>query len=197
MDGITPSIAQRRTQKLRLLTGGNQLTVYKGAKFRAPENSLTGDGELHVGCQWEGHARRPFQMVIFPDGRCHCNGKFFLFDDSFLSIHGRIQFGSGYINSGAKIFIFESLVIGERVAIGESVTIRDSDNHAIEDRPVMQSGIVIEDDVWIGMNVTILKGVQIGKGSVIAAGAVVNKSIPAGVLAAGVPATIVRPIRHL
>ena len=41
---------------------------------------------------------------------------------------------------------------------------------------------------------TLLPGVHIGEGSVIAAGAVVTKDIPAHVLAAGVPARVVRPI---
>ena len=46
--------------------------------------------------------------------------------------------------------------------------------------------------MWRGMNVTILKGVHIGTGAVIAAGAVVTKDIPAGCLAAGVPAKVIR-----
>lgn len=50
--------------------------------------------------------------------------------------------------------------------------------------------IVIEDGVWIGFGSTILHGVTIGKGSIIGAGSVVTKSIPSGVLAAGVPAKI-------
>lgn len=52
--------------------------------------------------------------------------------------------------------------------------------------------IIIEEGVWIGFGVTILHGVTIGKGSIIAAGSVVTKSIPSGVLAAGVPAIVKR-----
>ncbi len=50
--------------------------------------------------------------------------------------------------------------------------------------------ITIEDGVWIGFGAIILHGVTIGKGSIIAAGSVVNKNIPSGVLAAGVPAIV-------
>ncbi len=54
--------------------------------------------------------------------------------------------------------------------------------------------ITIEDNVWIGANVTVCGGVTIGEGSVIGAGSVVNKSIPAGVLAAGTPCKVIRTL---
>lgn len=37
-------------------------------------------------------------------------------------------------------------------------------------------------------------GVTIGKGSVIGAGSVVTRDIPAGVVAAGVPCRVIRPV---
>lgn len=54
--------------------------------------------------------------------------------------------------------------------------------------------ITIGDNVWIGGHVCVLPGVTIGSGSVIGAGSVVNKDIPAGVLAAGNPCRVIRPI---
>ena len=54
--------------------------------------------------------------------------------------------------------------------------------------------ITLEDDVWIGANVTVCGGVTIGKGSVIGAGSVVTRDIPAGVVAAGTPCRVLRPV---
>lgn len=52
--------------------------------------------------------------------------------------------------------------------------------------------ITIEDDVWLATGVTVSAGVRIGRGTIVAAGSVVTKDLPANVLAAGVPARIVR-----
>ena len=54
--------------------------------------------------------------------------------------------------------------------------------------------ITLEDDVWIGANVTVCGGVTIGKGSIIGAGSVVTRDIPAGVVAAGTPCRVLRPV---
>ena len=54
--------------------------------------------------------------------------------------------------------------------------------------------ITIEDNCWIAGNVTICAGVTIGMGSVIGAGSVVIRDIPGGVLAAGNPCKVIRPI---
>jgi len=55
--------------------------------------------------------------------------------------------------------------------------------------------VVIEDEVFIGTSCLILKGVTIGRRSVIGAGSVVSKCIPAGVIAAGNPAKVVRELK--
>lgn len=55
--------------------------------------------------------------------------------------------------------------------------------------------IHIEKKVWLGANVTVLPGVTIGEGSVIAAGAVVTKDVPANMIAAGVPAKVIRKVK--
>ena len=48
--------------------------------------------------------------------------------------------------------------------------------------------------MWIGANAVVCGGVTIGQGSVIGAGSVVTRDIPAGVVAAGVPCRVIRPI---
>ena len=54
--------------------------------------------------------------------------------------------------------------------------------------------ITVGDNVWFGTNVSVLPGVTVGSNTVIGAGSVVNKSIPAGVIAAGNPCKVIRKI---
>jgi maltose O-acetyltransferase len=53
----------------------------------------------------------------------------------------------------------------------------------------------LEENVFVGDGTRILKGVTIGRDSVVGAGSVVTRSIPAGVIAAGNPARVVRELR--
>jgi acetyltransferase-like isoleucine patch superfamily enzyme len=54
--------------------------------------------------------------------------------------------------------------------------------------------ILLRRDVWIGTGCTVNAGVEIGAGTIVAAGSVVTKSLPAGVLAGGVPARVIREL---
>ncbi len=100
------------------------------------------------------------------------------------------------INRHSRVIAFKGIRIGERCAIGQFVTILDHD-HALGNDGHMQgyvsAEIQIGNDVWIGDKATILKGVSIGDRARIGAGAVVNRDVPAGCLAVGVPCRIVRP----
>jgi maltose O-acetyltransferase len=54
--------------------------------------------------------------------------------------------------------------------------------------------IVIGDNVWLGGGVVVCPGVTIGEDTVVGAGAVVISDLPAGVVAVGTPARILREI---
>ena len=98
----------------------------------------------------------------------------------------------------------DSVIIGDRVLIASGVYI--SDHHHGDysgscqsspfeppaGRPLASNPVKIGDDVWIGEKVSILPGVSIGNGVVIGAGSIVTKDIPDCVIAAGVPARIIK-----
>ena len=54
--------------------------------------------------------------------------------------------------------------------------------------------IIIGDNVWLAGGVTVCGGVTIGHDTVIGAGSVVTRDIPSGVLAAGNPCRVIRPL---
>jgi maltose O-acetyltransferase len=54
--------------------------------------------------------------------------------------------------------------------------------------------ITLGDNVWLGGGAIVCPGVAIGEDTVVGAGAVVTRDLPAGVVAAGVPARVLREI---
>jgi acetyltransferase-like isoleucine patch superfamily enzyme len=54
------------------------------------------------------------------------------------------------------------------------------------------SPTVIGRGAWITVNCVVLPGVEIGENTIVAAGSVVTKDLPAGVLAGGSPAKVIR-----
>ena len=54
--------------------------------------------------------------------------------------------------------------------------------------------ITVGSNVWIGAGCTILAGVTIGSNTVVGAGSVVTRSLPGGVVAAGVPCRVLRAV---
>ena len=52
-------------------------------------------------------------------------------------------------------------------------------------------------NAWLGSNVMVLRGVTIGDDTVVGAGSVVSRSLPAGVIAAGNPARVVRSLEDV
>ncbi len=115
----------------------------------------------------------------------------------------RITIGDNVGMSSTRMWIHDSLTIGNNVKIGAGVLIIDTDCHPMDYRirrisneGTKSAPIVIEDDVWIGAQSIVLKGVTIGARIIIGAGSVVTKSIPADCIAAGNPCKVIRRINN-
>jgi acetyltransferase-like isoleucine patch superfamily enzyme len=118
-----------------------------------------------------------------------------------LQEKARLEIGANFSMSGGSLAVTESIVIGNHVTVGLNTVIMDSDFHpltpdqrGLSPNAGRSAAVLIEDDVFIGLNCLVLKGVTIGRGSVIGAGSVVTKDVPAGVIAAGNPARVVREL---
>jgi len=105
---------------------------------------------------------------------------------------GRVVIGDrAAINSFCRFFGHGGIEIGEDTQIGPGTLITTTTHDFSRELEASFEKVVIGRRVWIGANVTILPGVEIGDACVIGAGSVVNRSIPAGSLAVGVPARVV------
>lgn len=93
---------------------------------------------------------------------------------------------------GAPITIGDDVLIGPKVGLytsDHSLDLGERVAGACRARP-----ITIGDGVWIAGGVTVLPGVTIGAGAVVGGGAVVTRDVPAGTVAAGNPARVLRAI---
>jgi 2,3,4,5-tetrahydropyridine-2,6-dicarboxylate N-acetyltransferase len=93
---------------------------------------------------------------------------------------------------GARTMIDMNAVLGARAVIGRDCHIGAGAVIAGVLEPPSRTPVVIRDKVLVGANAVVLEGVTVGRGSVVAAGAVVTRDVPAGVVAAGIPAQIVK-----
>jgi len=89
------------------------------------------------------------------------------------------------------------VTIGDDCRFGPEVFVTASDyglapDEKITEQPRLERDVVIGNDVWLGARVFVAAGVTIGDGCVVSAGSVVTKSLPAGAVAVGNPARIVR-----
>ncbi|WP_274036508.1 acyltransferase [Streptomyces sp. MMBL 11-1] len=93
----------------------------------------------------------------------------------------------------------EPVVIGDEVGISAQVAIWTHGYHA--GHPVRDghgaafAGVEVQDGAWLGVRAMVLPGVRVGAGTVVAAMGLVNRSLPPGVLAAGVPARVKRALQ--
>jgi len=112
-----------------------------------------------------------------------------------------LRIGNDFGLTGGAIVCAEQVTIGDRVWVGANTVITDTDFHPLhpadrrrDPKQGATAPVVIGDEVFIGMNAQILKGVQLGTGCVIGAGSVVTRDVPPGMIAAGNPARVIKPV---
>jgi len=97
------------------------------------------------------------------------------------------------IADGADIYNVAPIALGERAVVSQDAFLcAASHDHRREDFPLVTAPIVLGARAWVAARAIVLMGVTLGDGAVAAAGSVVTKDIPAGAVAAGNPAKIVR-----
>jgi acetyltransferase-like isoleucine patch superfamily enzyme len=113
---------------------------------------------------------------------------------------GTLEIGDNVlINYGCSFGATKLVRIGDRCNIGMQVVLIDNAFHELDpdrrDEQPEPAPVILERNVWLASRVMVLPGVTIGENSVIGAGSVVTKDIPPNVLAAGMPARVIRAIR--
>ena len=103
-----------------------------------------------------------------------------------------------FVNYGAVFLDAAPITLGEDVQVGPNVQLLTPTHELDTER--RRAGwekalpITIGDNVWLGGGVIVCPGVTIGENTVVGAGSVVTKDLPAGVLAVGNPARVIRTL---
>jgi len=123
----------------------------------------------------------------------------FIGRNSILSCkNGNIDIGdAANIGFNCEVFSGSQVVIGAATLLAAYCYVIGGD-HDVSDpaAPVLEqgrrsAGVTIGSGAWLGAGAKILDGVVLGDGAIVGAGAVVRDAVPAGAIAAGVPARIV------
>lgn len=114
----------------------------------------------------------------------------------------RIRIGAGaqigqscYLWAGdstGRIEIGDHALFAPEVFVTASNYDFDAFDGPVMDAPKREADVWIGANTWLGARVVVLPGASVGDGTIVAAGSVVTGDLPPGVLAAGVPARVIR-----
>ena len=105
-----------------------------------------------------------------------------------------------FLGDECLLDLAEGITLERQVTFAERVLVLTHTNVGYADHPLqshfpaMAAPVVIGQGSFVGAAATILPGVRIGARSFVAAGSVVTADVPPGMLVAGVPARVVRPL---
>jgi acetyltransferase-like isoleucine patch superfamily enzyme len=120
-----------------------------------------------------------------------------------LAPGGRIEIGAGcFLNRNTMLAAQSEIVIGDHVMFANGCFVGDAE-HRFDDpeTPVTWQGfsskgaVLIGSNCWFGVNCAVTSGVTIGERCVIGANSVVSRDLPAGTIAAGAPARVIKDIQ--
>ena len=123
--------------------------------------------------------------------------------DFYPAMHPSCQM-SRFVEVGEGTIIAAGSIITTQVEIGKFVTInlnctighdvRIGDFSTLAPGVHISGNVILKEGVKLGTGAVVLPGVNVGEWTTVGAGAVVTKNIPPRVIAAGVPARVIREL---
>ena len=143
-------------------------------------------------------------LDAFQEGRLEVGAGTLLEPHVWITAPGsaRVRIGSGtFLNIGVMVAAVELVEIGAHCMFANGCFVTDG-NHRFDDpaKPITWQGFDskgptrLGSNVWLGANVVVTSGVTIGDRCVVGSNSVVTHDLPAGTIAAGSPAKVIREI---
>ncbi len=205
LPGALPSRLQRAVYRRRGYRIADDVELAPGSVIEAEEVSIGPGTRIGLGCVLRGRSIVIGRRVTI-GAFCIFEGRDFAIGDDTV-VREQVFVGGpllpdSRLQLGRRVRVFQTcflnpsrpLSIGNDTGVGgrSSIFTHGSWQSVMEGYPVAFEPVSIGNDVWLPWHVFILPGVEIGDGATIGAGSVLNRSIPAGALAAGVPAKVLR-----
>lgn len=150
---------------------------------------------FEINCQY--HTPEEIRSIFGKITTQEMDENFRLFPPFYTDFGQNIHIGKNvFINSCCHFQDQGGIYIGDNCLIGHCVVLAtlNHDHDPARRQNLHHAPICIGNGVWIGANAVVTAGVTIGDNAIIAAGAVVTKDVPAGMIAGGVPAKIIKHI---
>ncbi len=119
-----------------------------------------------------------------------------------LAPDATVEIGAGtFLNRNTMIAALDRVEIGDHTMFANNCFVGDAD-HRFDDpeTPITRQGFTskgpvrIGSNCWFGVNCVVTSGVTIGDRCVIGSNSVVRQDLPAGTIAAGAPASVIKSI---
>ncbi len=203
--GLLPSFIKTMVYRLRGYKIGKKVKIGIGSVIIG-ENVIIGDGtKIGFVTPIIGRDIEIGRYVKIGSLSYINSSKIFIDDDARINnqvIVGGIEFPDSELSLGKRTIVMENSIlnptrplrVGDDTGIGGKCSIftHGSWQNQLEGYPVTFAPVTLGKNVWIPWDVFIMPGITIGDDATIGAGALVNKDIPPGALAAGVPIKILK-----
>jgi len=143
-------------------------------------------------------------LTIEMGDNCRVSGVSTLSGRSMNGKASRLVIGNNVdINWQNNIAVGGNVIIEDNVRLAGRVFLAGYPGHPIDaqaraagspDLDSQVGDITLKRDVWLATGVSVMAGVTIGEGTIVAAGSIVTNDLPAGVLAGGIPAKVIKSL---
>ena len=192
---VDPHSAAGRGGRVRIVVGpgvrlGRELTI----EVRLGTDNAVSLGAATVVQSW---CRLQLHGGTITTGEsCHVRDLVQLKTKSTLAVGDRVVLARGaVVHATAGVTIGDDCGIGERTSLIDTDHTLDGSGGPYLQAPLLADPITLGRGIAVGANCVILRGARLGDGAALAAGAVLSGEVPAGHLAGGVPARVLKDLR--